>query len=154
MGGGGGGGGSADLGGTRGAERTDCEVRGRATAGGGFLVFGVHRFDIVVADCARLSRSAPPSRRLASAICEAHQARDSMAAGTGASAFLPSAAKPSQRLGRHHAALGVRSLYEHIVVFREAALRHRARGGDAREFQRTLPSVFGGDRRVSRGPTA
>src|SRR5258708_36322081 len=118
MGGGGGGGGSADLGGTRGAERTDCEVRGRATAGGGFLVFGVHRFDIVVADCARLSRSAPPSRRVASAICEAHQARDSMAAGTGGSAVLPAAGKRSQRLGRHHAALGGCSLFEPIRGFR------------------------------------
>src|SRR6266851_5309012 len=48
-----------------------------------------------------------------------HQARRSMAAGPGASALLSAAAKRGQRLGRHHAAVGLRALYECTVVFRQ-----------------------------------
>ena len=58
--------------------------------------------------------------------------------------FYLAAAERGQRLGRHHAALGLRAVHERAVVSREAALRPAERGSDSRQLQRLVPSVLGG----------
>ena len=59
----------------------------------------------------------PASMAPEGTVAPAGRARDSLARLPGASALLSAAAERGQRLGRHHAALGLRPLFERAVAF-------------------------------------
>ena len=68
-------------------------------------------------------------------------ARDRLAAGAGAPALPAAAAERGQRLGRHHAALGLRAVHQRAVVRGQAPLRAGACRSHAAPLQPPVPSV-------------
>ena len=81
--------------------------------------------------------------RLAAPVPARGSACAPMARRAGASALSFAPAERGQRLGRHHAALGIRAVHERALVSREAAVRPAERCCDSRELQRPVPSVLG-----------
>ena len=134
-----------------GAQRPDPEVRRPAGPGCRLLVPRLHRCHAVVADCrASRARSTSAAARMRSRWQPQHSARDPVAAGAGAPALSSAAAERGQRLGRHHAALGLRAVHQRAVVPREALLRPGAPRGHAPSLQPPVPSLQPRHARVPR----
>ena len=87
--------------------------------------------------------------RLRERLAAQRRARDRLARMPGAPALLPAAAERGERLGRHHAAVGLRPLHECALVSRQAAVRVGACGADASQLQPAVPSLLGVGARVS-----
>src|SRR4029079_6399086 len=96
----------------------------------------------------RMVCRAQSAEQPASPLSARGRSRTSMACCAGTSALLPAPAERGERLGRHHAALGLRAVHERALVPREAILPPTERGGDPREFQRAVPSVRGSAPRI------
>src|SRR5690606_12560048 len=106
-----------------GAERSTAEIRRPLAARSGFLVSRLHRLDALVARRDGVSRCARSAARATHALAAADPPRDPVAARARASAFLAAATERGERLGRHHAEIGLRAVHQRAVVPGETALR-------------------------------